>query len=128
MRYLRELQERVFTRRRIAALAATALRESGAEGVLPTPLEAVRRWAGVETVVDVAPGEGILGAYWYEERAVFIDGGQSEPRRRFTEAHEAIHALCPWHRATLMLDDEERCSPAASTTSWRPRPTTARRS
>ena len=41
---------------------------------------------------------------------MFIDGGQSEPRRRFTEAHEAIHALCPWHRATLMLDDEETLS------------------
>jgi hypothetical protein len=99
-----------FARRRIAALAAAALRDAGVEGVLPTPLAAVREAAGVRTVVDAAPGEGILGAYWYEERAVFVDRGQSEARQRFTEAHETIHALCPWHRATLMLDDEDTLS------------------
>ena len=63
-----------FTRRRIAALAAALVRDAGVEGVLPTPMEAVRRAAGIRTLLDVdelaaepPPGFGrVLGAYWYE--------------------------------------------------------------
>jgi hypothetical protein len=99
----------VFTRRRVAELAADALRRAGVDGVLPTALDAVRAAAGLE-IVGASLGAGVLGAYWFEERAVFVDRGQSEPRQRFTEAHETIHALCPWHRATLMLDDEDTLS------------------
>jgi hypothetical protein len=102
-----------FTRRRIAALAADVLRASGAEGVLPTPMEPVRRAAGIRALVDLCelpadppPALGrILGAYWYEARTAFVAADQSEPRRRFTAAHEAAHAMCPWHGDTLRLDD-----------------------
>lgn len=102
-----------FTRRRIAGMAAATLRDAGVEGVLPTPMEPVRRAAGVRELVDVSelgaeppPGFGrILGAYWYEARTAFVAAGEPEPRRRFTEAHEATHALCPWHGDTLRLDD-----------------------
>ena len=37
---------------------------------------------------------------------LFLEDGQSAPRRRFTEAHELIHALCPWHYAALREDTE----------------------
>ena len=102
-----------FTRRRIADMAAATLRAAGVDGVLPTPMEPVRRAAGVRELVDVRelgaeppPGFGrILGAYWYEARTAFVAAGEPEPRRRFTEAHEATHALCPWHGDTLRLDD-----------------------
>jgi hypothetical protein len=100
-----------FARTRIERLCEEALRRSGALGVLPTPLEAVLEAAGVGERVDLAriPGrpafaERLLGAIWFEERALFVDRRQSEPRRRFTEAHEAVHLLCPWHAATLRLD------------------------
>jgi hypothetical protein len=101
----------VFTRARIARLCEHALRRSGALGVLPTPLDAVLDAAGVRDRVELARiparpaiAERLLGAVWFEERALFVDRRQSEPRRRFTEAHEAVHLLCPWHAATLRLD------------------------
>jgi len=102
-----------FTRRRVAGLAAAVLRDAGVEGVLPTPMEAVRRAAGIRALADVSelpapppPGFGrVLGAYWYERRTAFVAAGEPEPRRRFTDAHEITHALCPWHGDTLRLDD-----------------------
>ena len=53
------------------------------------------------------PAGALLGALWFEERALFLDEGQSEPRRRFTEAHELMHALCPWHEAVLREDTQD---------------------
>jgi hypothetical protein len=100
-----------FTRARIARLCADALRESGALGVVPTPLDAVLETVGVRDRVELARiperpavAERLLGAVWFEERALFVDRRQSEPRRRFTEAHEAVHLLCPWHAAVLRVD------------------------
>ena len=104
-----------FTERRLAAVAEQALRRAGVLGVLPTPLEAVQRVAGVLHRADIRAippelamaGRPLLGALWYEARTVYVDLSQSEPRRRFTDAHEAIHALCPWHRAVLRRDGED---------------------
>lgn len=93
-----------YTAGRIGAIVEDALRRSGALGVHPTPLEAVRAHAGLEVVESPGLRREVLGAVWLEERALFVDAGQSAPRRRFTEAHELIHALCPWHEAVLRLD------------------------
>jgi hypothetical protein len=96
-----------YTRARIAKLCREALRRSGALGVLPTPLEAVHELAGValERLPVAEPLRGrLLGAVWFEERALFVRAGQSPARRRFTEAHEAAHVLCPWHAAALRVD------------------------
>jgi hypothetical protein len=101
-----------FTRRRIAGLCADALRRSGAYGVLPTPLDAVLEAVGVRDRVELAQAppiadpvrDRLLGAIWFEERTLFVDRRQSMPRRRFTEAHEAVHLLCPWHAAALRVD------------------------
>jgi hypothetical protein len=38
---------------------------------------------------------------------MYLDERQSAPRRRFTEAHELVHALCPWHEAVLRRDTED---------------------
>jgi hypothetical protein len=106
-----------YTRARIAALCADALRRSGALGVLPTPLEAVHELAGVELArlpVDGPLRERLLGAVWFEERALFVRAGQSAARRRFTEAHETAHLLCPWHAAALRVDTADELSPLAS--------------
>lgn len=101
-----------FTRARIAGLCADALRRSGADGVLPTPLDAVLEAVGVRDRIELAQAppiadavrDRLLGAIWFEERALFVDRRQSMPRRRFTEAHEAVHLLCPWHAAALRVD------------------------
>ncbi|MGH2967872.1 MAG: ImmA/IrrE family metallo-endopeptidase [Solirubrobacteraceae bacterium] len=104
-----------YTTDRIEAIVDRALAASGALGVLPTPLEAVGRHARIRAVEPVTAlpaevrvrGREILGALWFEERVVYVDERQSAPRRRFTEAHEIIHALCPWHVAVLREDTED---------------------
>jgi len=97
-----------YTQTRIARLCDDALRRSGALGIVPTPLEAVQEAVGVERRVDVAAlpviRERILGAMWFDERILFVDTRQTLGRRRFTEAHELAHVICPWHRAVLRLD------------------------
>jgi hypothetical protein len=101
-----------YTRARLEAIVDGALAASGALGVVPTPLEAVARYAGVSAVEPVAAlpagirasQRAILGALWFEERVLYVEARQSPPRRRFTEAHELVHALCPWHEAVLRED------------------------
>jgi hypothetical protein len=103
-----------FTRARLAAIAERALAEAGVAGVLPTPLDEVQRAAGIAARRDVAelppgvatPGRELLGALWFERREVFVDLSQPGPRRRFTDAHETMHALCPWHEAVLREDTD----------------------
>ena len=124
-----------YARRRIEAIVEDALREAGVLGVIPTPLEAIRRPARVRALEPISalparvqalepisalparvqalepisalpapPGRRLLGALWFERRVMYVDERQSPPRRRFTEAHELVHALCPWHEAVLRLD------------------------
>jgi hypothetical protein len=93
-----------FTRSRIERLCADALRSAGVAGVLPTPLDALAEAAGVRERVELPPEARVLGALWFERRALFVERTQSPVRRRFTEAHEIGHLLCPWHRAVVRLD------------------------
>jgi len=101
-------------RRRLAAIAERAIEAAGASGVLPTPLEDVQRVAGIRERRDIGElppalavsGRRLLGALWFEPMAVYVDLSQPLPRRRFTDAHEAMHALCPWHEAVLREDTE----------------------
>jgi hypothetical protein len=104
-----------FTLRRLERIADAALREAGVLGVLPTPLDAIAAVAGVRSRAPMpelpegirTPGRRLLGALWFEERALFVDDTQAPARRRFTEAHELVHALCPWHGAALREDTED---------------------
>ena len=93
-----------FTRARIERLCADALRRAGLAGVVPTPLDALAAAAGVRERIELPPRARVLGALWFEERALFVERTQSRARRRFTEAHEIGHLLCPWHRAAVRLD------------------------
>jgi hypothetical protein len=101
-----------YTSRRLERIAEAALDAAGVRGVLPTPLEALHAVAGIRAVEPMpalpagvrSSARQLLGALWFEERTIFLEQGQSEPRRRFTEAHELMHALCPWHEAVLRED------------------------
>lgn len=104
---------------RVAGLVDGALRKAEVLGVLPTPIEAVQAIAGINSRLDISklhdlpdpPPRAlskVLGAIVFDERVVFIDGDQAEVRVRFTDAHEATHALCPWHEQTLRLVDTEQ--------------------
>lgn len=108
-----------FTRKRIAGLAEEALQRTGAVGTLPTPLDEVQKTLGVaerlpmrqlpKAVEAKKPRawSRLLGAYWKEERIVFIDEEQVESRRQWTDGHEAAHVMCPWHSEILALDNED---------------------
>jgi hypothetical protein len=93
-----------YTSARVGSLVHAALRDAGALGVLPTPLDAVREAAGIELVHDAGLGAEVLGAMLFEERTIYVNPNQALHRRRFTEAHEILHALCPWHHAALRED------------------------
>jgi hypothetical protein len=97
-----------YTRKRIGRIVDDALRRAGVLGVVPTPFDTVAAAAGVHVepmaVFAHADDRPLLGALWFEERTLFLEQGQSSVRRRFTQAHELMHALCPWHRAVLRTD------------------------
>jgi IrrE N-terminal-like domain len=109
------MAEARFTHERLEAIAERALEQAGVLGVLPTPLEALHPVAGIRAVERMpalpdrvrTPGRRLLGALWFEERAIFLEESQSPARRRFTEAHELMHALCPWHEAVLREDTRD---------------------
>lgn len=108
-----------FTRQRIARLAEDTLRRTQAVGVFPTPIREVQKALGVRERVDMSKlpkaleakkpsiWSRILGAYWHDERVVFIDQEQPEQRQFWTDAHEATHAMCGWHSEVLRLDNED---------------------
>jgi len=83
-----------YTATRIAGIVQAALRGAGLLGVLPTPLDALRRTAGI-ALVDAAPLRAdVLGATWFEARTIYVDPAQSPSRRRFTQAHELAGMPC----------------------------------
>src|SRR3954451_14785017 len=104
-----------FTSRRLERIAEDALASAGVLGVLPTPLDALRPVAGIRAVEAMpalperirTPGRRLLGALWFDERTIFLEESQSDARRRFPEAHELMHALCPWHEALLREDTSD---------------------
>lgn len=108
-----------YSRQRVAQVAEGLLRSAGVVGELPTPLEPVRRAAGIQEVLDISdlPKEmaakkpprwkRILGAMMFSERVTFIDRSEQLSRVNFTDAHETIHAACPWHEPILRLDNED---------------------
>jgi hypothetical protein len=88
-------------------------------GVVPTPLDAVGRAAGIVEVIDAEdlPEEvavkkpsflgRLLGALTFGPRVVYLASGP-EPRVRFTHAHELTHKIVPWHEASHRFDDRGR--------------------
>lgn len=108
-----------FTGQRVHKLAEAALQRADVVGEFPTPMLAVQQALDIHHRIDVAslPDEiratkpsvlkRILGAVWFQERTVFMDTSQSEPRQLFTDAHEASHVMCPWHAQTLAVIDTE---------------------
>lgn len=110
---------RPFSQHRVADVAERLLQQAGVVGDLPTPLEPVRQAAGIQEVLDISdlpsdlaakkpPGwKRLLGALWFAERVTFIDRSEQLSRVNFTDAHETIHAACPWHEPILRLDNED---------------------
>lgn len=106
-------------RRQIPRLVERTLRDAGVVDVFPTPLEEIQRVLGIEQVVAIselpdppeekkpARWKKILGALLYREKTIFVDFSQGEERSNFTEAHETLHQLIPWHEDAFIVDHED---------------------
>jgi hypothetical protein len=107
------------TRAKVRTAIDQTLRSAGVVGVVPTPLEAVGRAAGIVEVIEAAdvPEEiaikkpsflgRLLGALSFGPRVVYLASGP-EPRVRFTHAHELAHKIVPWHEDSHRFDDKGR--------------------
>jgi hypothetical protein len=101
----------MLARRQIFAFTDNALRNAGVTGIIPTPLDAVAKAAGITEIIDISrlPDDiaarkppalkRILGALLHRERVALVDLSQCKPRARLTEAHEIGHQIIPWHEA-----------------------------
>jgi len=116
----------------VSARAEEVLRRAGVKGVIPTPLEEVARWVGINEVLDIgefnnvqreahrrrrSPGvmlRRFVGAVFFGPRVVLVDTSKPNEMRRWTEAHELAHKLLPWHVESTYLDDNRTLSFEAS--------------
>ncbi|WP_282045879.1 ImmA/IrrE family metallo-endopeptidase [Roseibium album] len=123
---------------RVRKEAERALRESGAFGVLPTPMDAIMRAANIEEIRDdvLDPSllqqlrhkagktgkilkralSKVLGVFHAPSGLVFIDKSIMAVKRRFVGFHESGHGFMPWQRAayTHVEDCESALSPGAA--------------
>ena len=115
--------------------AERALREAGALGVLPTPIDRILAVANVEEVKENVLNEGFLakmrikagdalkralskvvGVFDSAANLVFIDQLLKPVRKRFVMLHEAGHGFMPWQRAMYKLveDSDQSLDPEAA--------------
>jgi hypothetical protein len=115
----------------LTKIADFTLREAGAVGTLPTPIDSLLAAAEIGQVFDpetakeqflanLAEGarEGFL-ALWQKvrgiadlrERVVYVPTTTTVPRILFAKGHELGHEVIPWHRLPLYQDDERTLRP-----------------
>lgn len=64
-------------------------------------LEAIKRW-------------DIKAAFFPEQNRIVIDRSVPEPKWRWSEGHEIVHSLIPWHRSLMFADSSKTLSPECS--------------
>lgn len=122
---------------RVRAEAERALREAGALGVFPTPVEAIMTVAKVEEVkedvlnpsfidklragTEKAGGAlkravgKVMGLFHATAGLVFLDQTMMAVKKRFVRLHESGHGFMPWQRPmyALVEDCENALEPDA---------------
>lgn len=112
-------------RLKVRAEAERALREAGALGVLPTPVERILAVAKVEEVKDNVLDEGfparmraaaggaiksaiskVLGLFQAKSGLIFIQHTLLKVRKTFIRLHEAAHGFMPWQRGMYALVED----------------------
>lgn len=113
---------------RIRAEAERALREAGALGVFPTPVERVMAVAKVEEVKEDVLNPGfisklrstvtqaggalkravnkVMGLFHASAGLVFLDQTLLAVKKRFVRLHEAAHGFLPWQRPMYALVED----------------------
>lgn len=123
---------------RVRAEAERALREAGALGVFPTPVDAIMTVARVEEVKDdvlnphfidklrLSAGKAggalkravgkVMGLFHASAGLVFLDQTMMAVKKRFVRLHESGHGFLPWQRPmyALVEDCENALEPDAA--------------
>lgn len=63
-------------------------------------------------IVDVFKKFNLQGLWIPDRKRVLINEGMPKPKWRWTEAHELIHSVIPWHDGAVMGDDEYSVTPS----------------
>lgn len=123
---------------RVRKEAERALRESGALGVFPTPVEEIMRVARVQEAHDDLLSDSLLnklrtkagsalkralskvvGLFHASEGLVFIDRTLHVVKQRFIRLHESAHGFLPWQRPMYaVVEDCEKSLDAESADSF----------
>lgn len=61
---------------------------------------------------DVVTKFNVQGLWIPDRKRILINKGLPEPKWRWTEAHEIIHSVIPWHSGAVMGDDEYSVTPS----------------
>lgn len=112
-------------RAKVRAEAERALREAGAFGIFPTPVERIMAVAKVEEIQDHVLDEGflaklrtdagglvksalskVLGLFHAKEGLVFLDHTLMKVKKTFVRLHEAAHGFLPWQRSMYALVED----------------------
>jgi hypothetical protein len=112
-------------RAKVRAEAERALREAGALGIFPTPVERIMAVANVKEVQDQVLDEGflaklradpgglvksalskVLGIFHAKEGLVFLDHTLMKVKKTFVRLHEAAHGFLPWQRSMYALVED----------------------
>ncbi len=112
----------------LRGIAEDILRQAGAVGILPTPIDELLDAARVEKNHDPEPLiqaflgrlrdhardtflagiQKIRGIADLRERAIYIAAETSDRRRLFVKSHELGHQVIPWHQINFGYCDDER--------------------
>lgn len=112
-------------RAKVRAEAERALREAGAFGIFPTPVNRIMAVAKVEEVQDHVLDEGflsklradaggaiksalskVLGLFDAKAGLVFLDHTLMKVKKTFVRLHEAAHGFLPWQRSMYALVED----------------------
>jgi hypothetical protein len=67
-------------------------------------------------LLDVVRKVGLKGLLLPDQRRVLIDSELPPPKQRWSEAHEVVHDLLPWHRGAALGDPEHTLHPSCHET------------
>ena len=118
--------------------AERALREAGALGVFPTPIDRIMSVANVEEVTEdlMSPGllakirataehaggilkralSKVMGLFHASAGLVYLDQSLIEVKKRFVRLHESAHGFLPWQRPlyAVVEDCDKSLDPEAA--------------
>lgn len=108
----------------IEKISKILLKESGALGIYPTPVDRIIKCAelNINNGVDLSRVKQgyfsekidvlrralskVRGLIDIRQKTIYLDLNQAEPRRRFVQLHEVGHSVLPWQQELQYVDDD----------------------